>query len=410
MKKVGLLMILIFSFLLSVIIPNNRVKAKEDGENYQTYVELTITSRNGNIVSFSVKDSYNVMAITYEYTFYINETLVSKLVQREEKFKKIDSKTYSIDLSAIKETVEGVKIQKIKHTLDDKSWVDKRTTGNNYVGNMESKYKYNYVELSDTKLVTKYINTTVAGSWSFSNYENRVYFKFADLVPEDITKLTVEYDQYTNEWTNYLLWKTSSNSAKVNHSYEVTKEDYVKQYGDHATIFDDVFGKFEKVYSIQKSDNNNFDWSVALPQTNIRTNDSGLKKYTEVIENACIIKMSYLTEGKYYEDIPVLSEDTGWVHYEEYSKPASFIEKIKKALNWISDHVWIIVAILAFIAFLIAIIICKSITTVIVGIYKIIKGIFKAVWFVIKVIFNIIALPFRIIILLIKKIKGKAEE
>ncbi len=386
-SKLGIMFAMIFSFLLS-IIPGSSVKALEDGETYQTYVDLNKTTRNGSIISFETKDTYNVSAVTYEYTFLINDVLVSKLVQREEKFNKIDSKTYSIDLSAIEETVEGVKIQKIKYTLDDKSWVDKRTVGNNYIGNMESKYKYNYVEISNTELVTTYINSTSSGSWNYINYQNKLYFKFADLVPEDITKMTVDYDTYTNK--NTWFGAKSENTDRKNVTYEVTKEDYNKQYGDHATIFDDLFGKFEKVYAIQKSDNEKYDWSVLLPETTFSSDKFGATKYTEVIENACVIKMSYLTEGTYYEDIPVLSDDSGWIYYKEYDKPKDLldriIEAIKRFLNWLSNNMWLPISIILIIALAVLI----SLGTPIIFIVK-------GIWIIIKLLFKIISLPFKLI-------------
>lgn len=398
-SKIGLLMILVFSFLISFFQPIS-IKAVDDFLNVQTYVNVSDINRNDNLITVKLQEEYEIIDFTYEYTYYLNDILVSELIKNSTEFNLIAKDTFTF---SVNESVKGVKLWKIKYLTENNIWADKQCKGDILqVGNMDSLYKKNYVEIEDgLELVKTRIGESTDGTYSFIYYKNVVHFNFKGLVVDEIEKITLDYSQYVH--TEY-LWNLFSKDTNYKNvvDYEVEKEDYIVSGGVTGRILDKLGLMTAKRYKIQKSDVEGYDWAVELPQTYKRMDTAASTRSETVLQNASVTKISYWSQGEYYEDILVLSPDTGWVKYEHkketiWDKILTFFEKL---YNLCGNNIFITAGV-------IILIICIIIALIKIGIKKIILGLYylieKLVIFIIKLLKWIICLPFKLIRKIFKK-------
>lgn len=403
-SKIGILAILIFSFLLS-FFQTTPIKAANDTIEYQTYVNVSYITRKDNLITVNLLEEYDVIDFTYEYTYYLNEILVSELVKNSIDFQMIDKTTFTF---SVNKNVEGVKLWKVKYLTSNNIWADKQCKGGILsVGNMNSSYKKNYVVIEDNlKLVKTETGRSTDGTYSFINYKNVVHFNFKDLVVDEIEKITLDYSQYTHKEYLWNLYSKNTNHKNIA-DYEVEKEDYIVSGGLAQRIIDKLGLMTAKRYKIQKSDLEGYDWAVELPTTSKRMDATASTRIETIIQNASVTKISYWSEGQYYEDIPVLGSDTGWVYATEKEPNFDFwkwlIEMINKIVDFFGGNVVAVIIFFVIVVFIIVSLIKLGIKKTFQGIFWIIE---KIVSIIISLLKFIICLPF----VILKKIFGKKQE
>ena len=389
--KMGILMTLIFSFLFTAFSPNT-AKALEDGENYQTEIVLTSFNKtNDETIQFTTANKYDVIALTYVYTYYSeNNVLVENLVQRSKDFTKVDDYTYKF---AVSPDWQGVKLYKIQYYFNSDAWADKFTNGFREWGNMDSKYKMNYVEISAVELKKEIVS---GSDWDNNAiYHNKLYFKFADLNPDEVTKVVADFETHVN---HKVLWGIKwSDNYKNYENYEINSEITPTT----SQKLKDWWGGSYKKYEIFKSDDSNYDWYVylidtAITSTHVFGSLLNMDYQETVIENASIIKISYISEGHYYNDVPVLSPDSGWIHFEQTVGPNANSE-----LPW---WIWLIIVGVGLMIIGILALICKPIA-------KGIAIIFKGIWYLLVAIYYILKWTiFLPITLIVRHVKKKEDD
>jgi len=383
-SKLGILMTLIFSFLLS-FFPNSKVSAANSPEIYTTYVDIVSTTRSGDTITFVTKDKLKeVLSITYEYTYYVNDVLTGYLAYRTEEFKKVNDSTYSFDVES---NVIGVKIHTVRYVVADKDgiWTDDQTTGNNYIGDVNAKYRKHFVEIEDIHLeVTNGHTVHLTTTYSIQTIFNRVYFNFKDLDVEKVTAASVDYHYYEHHVRPSINifngFKKETNTAHENRTYNATvdnNKEYDYSLGQSVlmcAVHADCDGKYKRI-EIDVSDKEEYDWYIQLPDTAYESH--GINNSTrQVIDNAQIVKISYWDDGTFYKDVTTLSPNTGWIEYEETEKP--------------EIPTWLIILMIAIGLFTLGLIamfvkpVFNGIKVIVVGVWRIIKTIFKILWFIIK--------------------------
>lgn len=396
--KIGIVAILIFSFLLSFFQPTS-IKAIDDSLNVQTYVNVSYINRSDDLITVKLQKEYEIIDFTYEYTYYLNDILVSELIKNSTEFELTEKDTFTF---SVDESVQGVKLWKIKYLAEDNIWADKQCKGGILqVGNMDSLYKKNYVEIEDgLKLVKTRIGESTDGTYSFIYYKNVVHFNFKELVVDEIEKITLDYSQYVH--TEYLwnLYSKNTNHKNIN-DYEVEKEDYVVSGGLAERILDKLGVMIAKRYKIQESNIEGYDWAVELPQTYKRMDAVASTRTETILQNASVTKISYWSQGEYYEDIPVLSPDTGWVLMPEKQAKFDFLEWLIE--DFFGGNILTAVA-------CIVLIIVIIIALIKIGIKKIFQGICWVIEKIVNVILKLLKCILMLPIVIIKKIIIKKQE
>ena len=193
LKKISLMLIVLCSLFTIFVCENNNVFALEDSEVIQERIELDSIQRQENKIIFKTKDKMIIENITYEISYLNNGEKYGQLIQ-DANVSKIDDYTYSFDIS---DEIIGVKIWKIRKFVSEGYFKNKFTSGNNVVGDMESIYKKNYVEVTTDKLEYKTTCDAVNlfGSIFKSNEECATIYVFyfnLDTQVDEIIDITFE--------------------------------------------------------------------------------------------------------------------------------------------------------------------------------------------------------------------------
>lgn len=417
MKKVINIFILTLTLLCSFFSfsPSAKVKGLEDNvEEYKTYVTISSFIKEDNKIIFKTANKLSVIDITYEYTYYKNNTLVGGLAQESSEFSKIDDYTYSFEVS---DNIVGIKLHKVKYVVEDKNgiWTNDPVIGTTTsVGEIEPEYR-EHVLIKDGTLFTDKIGSYRLSTTDFVTYSNKLYFNFEELIVEQVTKATVNYHYYVAvEEPSWLFFTKSYNAGDENRTYEAdvnnnVEEEYSAVQATLAcAVFADCDGKYSRI-EIEESDRDGYQWYVRLPDTTY-THVTYNSNRREVIDNAYAVKISYWDNETYYEDVNVLMDPSGWVEYEEGDNTPGILKNISdfldRILTWIEANITIICIIIVIIVFVIICIIVGSIAKVIKAIFKFIKWIIIALYRIIK---YTIGLPLVIIARQEKKKKENKE-
>lgn len=344
-RTLSITLALICSFFF---ISTTNISAEEEKDVYQTYAEIIKISRNNNTISFTTKDNYNIIDITYEYTYYKNETLVGYLEQESTNFSKFLSNVYKFDVS---DNVVGVKIWKIKYQIDN-HYNEDLTTGKTSIGDVEATYR-EHVILQEGKLITNKLSRSCLYSIGINHtpcianyveiFENKLYFNFENLEVEQVTKATVDYQFYKHiEKPSFGVFTKSYNTERENRTYEADVDNNVIQDYSAAqsvlacAVFRNCTGKYEKI-QIDKSDIEGYQWYVRLPDTKydfvIYNNNT-----REVIDRAYIVKISYWDNESYYEDVKVVQGASDWVEWKNKDTTPKGLNILKKIMKWVIEH------------------------------------------------------------------------
>lgn len=372
-SKLGILFILIFSFVLSIVGTTDSVGAAGTIENIQKNVYINSVSRNGNNIIFNLDEALDVKSVTYEICYentitgvYEGDLLVDQPVT------KINDRTYSIKVDP---SIIGVEIHEVRFTdTGDNHTPSKNTKGFPVWGNVNSERKKNYVEVTTDKLECVDFNLSwgVGLKWlpsTQSNNENlklcTFYFNL-DTEIDEIINITFEYaiTHIVKEW----VWSESYQYTETQKPIEMDSEslgwninvlknlssEEFKELNDIAREYEknnDFIG-FENyllsrnllVSSIGSVTNGNgYDWYLAPEGYFSVLSESswwGGVYHNQEIDEVSLIKMSYWSSGEYFENIPVLDEDTGWT---KYTPEETIFDKISNFFSSITS--WIIVGI-----------------------------------------------------------------
>jgi len=392
--KVVTILMLIFSFLFTMICFNaNNVNAAVSSEVVQDTVELTSTEREGNTITFTTKLPYNVDSITYQIVYYgIDNQKYADLIT-DGKVEKITDYKYSFYVS---DEIIGVKIWKVKYLVSSSNFKNKMTTHNNSVGDVDAIYKKNYVEVLTDKLEILYEEEE---SFLDSTDTDKIiifYFNL-DTQIDRIEELSLEYSIKTEKkawWGLEESVLTKSYSVDLDHNqkvvdYETAAAKYLEWYtvNPNATwqestqVRKDLLNTYKRSVLGANTNDNGYDWYVQ-PLLDIKLNDkdyiAGSGYYREDLQEVAIVKMSYYSQGEYFEDIPVLDEDTGWIKYEQKSD---------------NDYTLIIVIV----GLVLLGILAHLLSPIFVGLKYVVLGIYYAIKYILLGLWFIISLPFRLL-------------
>jgi len=365
-SKTGIVLTLIFSFLLSLFAGIMSATSVSAAEVIQETVELTSIKREGNTITFTTKLVYDVDSITYEIVYYEGTEKYADLITDAE-VKKINDFDYSFEVS---DSIIGVKIWKIKHFVSTNYFKNKMTTGNTSVGDVEAIYKKNYIEVTTDKLeVLGGLDDDLDTFFGSTAYKTYIFYFNLDTVIDKIIDLSLEYSIKKEKETWWGLGGysyTESYEVKLDHTQQVTDyyaaSDYLVNWlenynGDDKAV--ETLNQIEYAKNTFKRDvlgananGNGYDWYVQ-PLLDVELTDKnyifGSGYQRQDLQEVAIVKMSYYSQGEYYEDIPVLDEDTGWIKYE--SDNDSWWDEI---VSWFKKNVTIVSIITGFIILVIA--------------------------------------------------------
>lgn len=346
-SKLGIMFALIFSFLFSVFEPMYVKAANGNVVTGQDYVYLTNIDENNDVITFTTSSTYNILEIIYEICYTKGNVKEGDLITTQA-LKKIDSTTYSFDIAS---EVIGVKIHKIRYTAtSDEHTPAKMTQGKNTWGDMSADRKKNYIEVTTDKL-ERFLNADqLPDSVSYTNAGTAIFYFNLDTVIDSIEKLEFEYAIRTEEkdcwWCKpYETIKTYKQIVDTN--AKVLSEDFhrtMEQYVNGKITFEELNNKLlylqqtntEYRTAFGKNTNGNgYDWYLQpLLDVGLESKDKGILGWGykhEYLQEVALIKMSYYFNGEYFEDVPVLDEDTGWI---DYIPEANWWDKL---MSWF-DH------------------------------------------------------------------------
>ena len=373
-NKLGILFILIFSFVLSIVTTNDHIVAAGSIENVQKSVYINSVTRNGNNIIFNLDEALDVKSVTYEICYentitgiYEGDLLIDQSVS------KINDKTYSIKVDP---SVIGVEIHEVRFVDTGVNHTpSKNTKGFPVWGNVNSERKKNYVEVTTDKLECVDFNNSwgVGLRWLPSTQSNNQNFKYCtfyfnlDTEIDEIINITFEYaiTHIVKEW----IWSESYQYSETQNPIEMDSEslgwniDVLKtlsseQFGDLTKAADEYIKEEDyagfKNYLLSSNllvpsigavtSGNGYDWYLA-PEGyfSVYSESSwwGNVYHYQTIDEVSLIKMSYWSSGNYFENIPVLDEDTGWT---KYTPEETIFDKITNFFSSITS--WIIVGII----------------------------------------------------------------
>lgn len=406
LKKIGIMLALIFSFLLSIIPGNNVMAAStSDGEVIKETIKILETTRSNNVITFTLGERLNLKSITYQFTYVGADGIKYGELVNDGIVSKVDDYRYSFNVS---NEVLGVKIWKIKYNVTDDYQKNKMTTGNNAVGDYNTYYKKNYVEVLSDKLES--INRCYDNVDFFTDICQKTYVFYFNLDTEidSILKLSLEYSirKHDKQW-----WGGKETNSVESYEVELDPTKKVIDYEDPSfqtylssnggffqklaelskmgdglsedEVFDFLYGDYSRPVLGANQKSNGYDWYVQ-PLINQELIDKkyplGSGEREEVLQEVALIKMSYISHGEYFEDVPVLDEDTGWVKYKSEEK--NVIEDFLKDLfEFFKEHWYLIPLIPAMVGLLVFIL------------WLLLKLVVKLLWRFIKWLF---LLPFKI--------------
>ena len=128
-KKMGILLTLIFSFLIS-IFPSNVVNAGYTTDVVYEKVEVKEVNVNGSTIRVKLGEELDVLAFTYEYAYLDIEGVKVSQLDTCDEMKKLSAVDFSFYDSSGKDLL-GVKIWKIQFKETETYRPDWMTTGNN---------------------------------------------------------------------------------------------------------------------------------------------------------------------------------------------------------------------------------------------------------------------------------------
>ena len=334
-SKVGIILTLVFSFLLTIIYSSTSISASTSSEIVKETVELTSTERDENVVTFTTKSIYNIDSITYQIVYYGEDDLKYADLISDAKVNKITDKKYSFDVS---NEIIGVKIWKIKYLVSADYYKNKMTTNKNSVGDVDAIYKKNYIEVTTDKLDVLFSETNSFLS-GFETDKIIVFYFNLDTKIDKIIELSLEYSIKKEKkawWGIDTEVTTKSYTAELDHTQQVL--DYDTAYNaylewllanpdstwqEQAEVRKDFLNKYKRAVLGANKKDNGYKWYVQ-PLLDIKLTDkdyfAGSGYYREDLQEVALVKMSYYAQGEYFEDIPVLDEDTGWIKYTEEKK------------------------------------------------------------------------------------------
>lgn len=427
-SKIGLLMILVFSFLISFFEQSIPIQAA-NVITKQDVVNVTSIFKDGNNIVFTTKEKYSVIELTYEICYWNQGIKEGDLITTKE-FKKIDDYTYSFGIS---NSIIGVKIHEIRYIATSEDHTpSKNATGSITWGDVDSSRKKNYIEVTTDELAS---STTCQAVNNFgelfgSNEQCATVYVFYFNLDTEIDEIIDITFEYAIKVVEKKLFGKEKEYTKTNLEVKVDHNELTWRLNGFNDLIDDLGGVDEvsKLYnSLGKeayhnylyehgyirpalgvnTDNNEYDWYLS-PLTNeeIALEESedfwGASYYKELLQEVGLIKMSYYSHGEYFEDIPVKDEDTGWVKYEHkketvWDKILAFLEKIYKLCG---ESILITAGVIILIICIIVALIKIGIKKIILGLYYLIE---KLVIFIITLLKWIICLPFKLIRKLFKK-------
>ena len=405
-SKIGILMILIFSFLLSFISTGTQVKALED-KYIQDKVQIDSISFKNKKVEFCVDDNYDLTLATYEFTYYINNVLISEL-EVDDSLTTDGKGKYTFDIETEHE-IEGVKVWKLTYPISDSYNKIKFTEGSNVYGNIDSALKKDWIRI-DSKLVSlnstansivDYIKNTL-NPITISKNSYGLYFTF-DLENDYIADITIEYTTYYRFKPLKQPWLLNFNGDKQTVREEIYNND--KDLIDFSATgilkdFSTVMSPFtdtpfnESIYKLK--DSTEFDY-LAVINSKLNNYTTLLYSAEAIVDEVAILNIGYYFEGEYFKK-EVVNEDTGWTYFVSDQIADKAKDKGKDILK--------IIAIALVIIVLIYILIKKVLS-------KVIDSFFTGLWMIIKRLFSLIikilSLPFKLIGAVFRAILGKIK-
>ena len=375
-SKLGIMFTLIFSFLLNFITTSSLVSAKDVAEEVNYRIDVTSISRSDNKITIVTANKLNFKEVTYEYTHYVDEDLISELVVNSSNINVINNTTFSFDVNS---DVVGVRVWKIKYQDENGSYPNLFLNGNTIVGNVESSLKHNYVEVTSDKLEKYLVNSykdikVVHGhapntSTTYESYSYTWYFNL-DTDIDSIDKVTVEYHLHEHYEESFLWFTIKNSDTYYPHTSTINSDTVVNDY---------INGGVR--YAIGNTDRSDYNYYVQVLLDDFApVIQQAQKKWTTTVDGLALIKISYYLNGDYYNDIPVLDENTNWTEYHQVDNTPAFIKAILAFFDWVSNNLWIVYILLA--ALLIGLL---------APLFKIFTLILKGLWYLLK---YTIGLPF----------------
>ena len=390
--RIAAILILIFSFLLSFIsLDGSSVNALED-KYVKEKVEIDSISLVNKNIEFYVDDNHDLTLATYEFTYYINNVLISEL-KVDDELNSNGKGFYSFDIITDHE-IEGVKIWKLTYPLSDSYHKSKFTIGSNTYGNINSTLKKDWLRI-DSKLVplnstansiVDYIKNTL-NPITISKNSYGLYFTF-DLKNDYVADITIEYTTYYKFEPLKQSWVANFKSDKQTVREEIYNND--KDLIDFSATgvlkgFSKIMSPYtdtpfnESIYKLK--DSTEYDY-LAVINSKLNNYSTWLYNVKAIVDEVAILEVGYYYEGEYFSK-DVVNEDTGYTYF--------VYQQIEDEAD---DKMWIAYLIIGLILFGI---IVWFLTPVITGIKYIVLTIYYVVKYLLLGIWFVISLPFRLV-------------
>ena len=366
---------LALTMISTVVFPVNKVEASST-EVTQSTINLTNLIREDNTIRFTIPENIKIKDITYERVYEDEGQILSDLIVESNLQKGFGNNEYTFEVDP---NTVGVKIWKVKHQEQVNYYKNKFTTGTNSVGNLDSVSKRNYVTVTADKLESYefackefdmpwYLWSPVGIAYKTGDYLfNREYcasytwYFSLDIEIDKIESLSLEYATFT--YTEALWGVLESKHDYKNHQVTVNSEDTVYDYKKFTQYAHDVcynlsacnnalYEKGQEYFQHKAfgvSDEEGFDWYVQVSLNDLLRENNvlwGAYENHDYLQEVSLVKISYWFDGEYYEDIPVLDEDTGELIVKADDSPIDLLVKfLDNSKTWIEENVPVLLAI-----------------------------------------------------------------
>lgn len=365
-----IILTLVLTVVTSIISPFNNVSVNASTtETTQSYIEIKAISRDDNTIKFTIPETIQIKDITYERIFMLDNQKVSDLIVEEKLRKGFGTSEYEFDVES---NTLAVKIWRIKHQVELNYYKNKFTKGQNSVGELGSVSKKNYITVTADKLESysfscKQIDmpwymwspagiVATVGDYLFNkeNCASYTWYFSLDTKIDKIESLTVEYATFTYKelawgWLeskyNYVTHQKTINSDEVVYDYKKFSEYAKKECHDISICNNKLFDKGQDYFqhkAFGKSDLEGYDWYLQVSLNDLLKENNvlwGAYEKQDYLQEVSLVKISYWTDGEYFDDVPVLDEDTGELIVKADDSPIDkLVQFIFKAKDWINAN------------------------------------------------------------------------
>ena len=347
-KKMGILLTLIFSFLIS-IFPSNVVNAGYTTEVVYEKVEVKEVNVNGGTIRVKLGEELDVLAFTYEYAYLDIEGVKVSQLDTCDEIKKLSNVDFSFYDSSGKDLL-GVKIWKIQFRETETYRPDWMTTGNNEwiktgTTGISGSQRLKTLQVTKNKLSYNNGNFDDYGLDDFFNingykkeYTGILFFSLdneeQNVIIDSIYRIEARIVTYENTWK---WWGASqkTNQNRTTHDVQIYEEYTTETIRVNGVVVEDTpmigAGLNDDGYDWYLLFNNQLkDKNGNVIDLSAETSFTGFSGSQTYADEVAILNLTYVYDGEFYE-AEVLDFGTG---ITVYNHQTTWYDKVG---NWFSN-------------------------------------------------------------------------